>query len=88
MRRLDPILSSQLFLCQKPLQTSISKKRKSLKSLALKTSLTRKRWSKIYLKCMMPKPKIYSSKKYKQFHGIVAQKLRCIDQKVQKMEAK
>ena len=31
---------------------------------------------------MMPKPKAYSSKKYKKSHGIVAQKLNCIDQKV------
>ena len=29
----------------------------------------------------MPKPKAYSSKKYKKFHGIIAQKLTCIDQK-------
>ena len=37
---------------------------------------------------MMPKPKAYSSKKYKKFRVIVAQKLSCIDQKVRKMEAK
>ena len=34
----------------------------------------------MYSKCMMPKPKAYSSKKYKKFHGIDAQKLSCIDQ--------
>ena len=31
---------------------------------------------------MMPNPKAYSSKKYQNFHGINAQKLSCIDQKV------
>ena len=36
----------------------------------------------------MPKQKAYSSKKYKKFRGIAAQKLSCIDQKVCKMEAK
>ena len=81
-------ISSHLFLCQNVLQTSISKKRRSWKSLASKTSLTRKRWSKIYSKCIMPKPKAYSSKKYQKFHGIVAQKLSCIDKKVWKMETK
>ena len=81
-------ISSHLFLCQKFLQTSISKKRRSWKSLTSKTSLTRKRWSKMYSKCMMPKPKAYSSKIYKKFHGIVAQKLSCINKKVWKMEAK
>ena len=45
-------------------------------------------WSKIYSKCMMPKQKAYSSKKYKKFRGIATQKLSCIDQKVWKMEAK
>ena len=29
----------------------------------------------------MPKPKAYSSKKYKKFHGIVAQNLSCINKK-------
>ena len=47
---------------------------KSCKSLVLKTSLTRKRWSKFVLKCMVPKPKAYLSKKYKKVHGIVSQK--------------
>ena len=37
---------------------------------------------------MMPKPKAYSSKKYLKFHGIDAQKLSYIDQKVRKIEAK
>ena len=32
----------------------------------------------------MSKPKAYSSKKYKKFHGIDAQKLSCIDQKYEK----
>jgi len=41
----------------------------------------------MYSNCMMPKPKAYSSKKYKKFHGI-AQKLSCIDKKVWKMEVK
>ena len=38
----------------------------------------------MYSNCMMPKlkPKAYSSKKYQNFHGIDAQKLSCIDQKV------
>ena len=83
-------ISSHLFLCQKALQMSISKKRKSWKSLASKTSLTRKRCSKMYSKCMMPKPKpkAYSSKQYKKLHGIAAKKLSCIEQKVWKVEAK
>ena len=38
--------------------------------------------------CMMPKPKAYSSMKYKEFHGINAQKLSCIDKKEWNMEAK
>ena len=37
---------------------------------------------------MMSKLKAYSSKKYKKFHSIVAQKLSCFDQKVWKMKAK
>ena len=32
----------------------------------------------MYSKCVMPKPKSYSSKKYKKFHGIASQKLSCI----------
>ena len=32
----------------------------------------------------MPKAKAYSSKKCKKFHGIVAQKLSCIDKKTMK----
>ena len=36
----------------------------------------------MYSKCMMPKPKAYSSKKYKKFHGIDAQNFCFIDQKV------
>ena len=42
----------------------------------------------MHSKCMVPKLKAYSSKKYKKFHDITAQKLSCIDQKVWKMEAK
>ena len=38
----------------------------------------------MYSKCMMPKPKAYSLKKYKNFHGIVAHKLSCIDQMYEK----
>ena len=41
-------------------------------------------WSKLHSKCMVPKPKAYSSKKYKKFHGIASQKLSCIDQKYEK----
>ena len=37
---------------------------------------------------MMPKPKAYSSKKYKKFHDIVAQKIELYWLKVSKMEAK
>ena len=44
--------------------------------------------AKMYSNCMMPKPKAYSSKKYQKIHGIIAQKLSCIDQRVWKMEAK
>ena len=40
----------------------------------------------MYSKCMIPKPKAYSSKKYKKFHGIDAQKLSCIDQKYEKQK--
>ena len=56
---------------------SISKKRKSWKSLSSKTSLTRKMWTKLYSKCIMPKQKAYSSKIYKKYHGIATQKLSC-----------
>ena len=52
-----------------------------MNNLASKTSLTRKMWSKIYSKCMMSKPKAYSSKIYQNFHGIIAQKLSCIHKK-------
>ena len=52
----------------------------------MKTSLTRKRWSKYVFMCMMPKPKDYLSNKYKKFHDIAYQKKKkkkiCIDQKV------
>ena len=44
--------------------------------------------AKMYSKCMMPKPKAYSLKKFKKFYGIIAQELSCIDQKVWKMEPK
>ena len=81
-------ITSHLFLCQKVLQASISKKRKSWKGIASKTSLTMKMWNKMYSKYMMPNPKAFSSKKYKKFHGIIAQKLSCIDQKVWKKESK
>ena len=33
---------------------------------------------------MIPKPKAYSLKIYKNFHGIASQKLSCIDQKYEK----
>jgi len=36
----------------------------------------------MYSKYMTSKPRAYSSKKYKKFHGIVAKKLSCIDKKV------
>ena len=57
--------NAHLFLCQKTPQTSIFKRERAEKALLLKISLTRKRWSKNVFKCMMPKPKAYSSKKYK-----------------------
>ena len=38
-------------------------------------------------KSMMPKLKTYSSKKYQKFHGIVTQKLSCIDQKYEKWKS-
>ena len=61
------------------------------RSTSIPLSLTRKFSNfptitpKVYFvssKCMVPKPKAYSSKKYKKFHGIVSQKLSCINQKV------
>ena len=52
---------------------SISKKKKSWKSFASKTSLIRKRWSKFVLKCIVPKSKAYLSKKYQKVHGFVSQ---------------
>ena len=36
----------------------------------------------------MPKPKAYSSKEYKKFHGIDAQKLNCVDQIMEKKKLK
>ena len=47
-----------------------------------------KGWAKMYSKYMVPKAKAYSSKKCQKFHGIVAQKLSCIDKKLWKMETK
>ena len=63
-------------------------KRQSLKGERAEKALLRKLvrlgkgGAKMYSKCKMSKPKAYSSKKYKKFHGIIAQKLSCIDQKV------
>ena len=65
-------------------------KHQSLKDKELKKPLLRKLvWpgkggAKIVFKCMVPKLKAYSSKKYKKFHGIASQKLSCIDQKYEK----
>ena len=81
-------ISSHLLLCQKALQMSISKRERDEKALLRKLVWLGKVGAKMYSKCMMPKPKVYSSKKYKKFHGIVTQKLICIDQKVWEMEAK
>ena len=59
-------ISSHVFFFQKELFKCHSPKRiKSWKILASKTSLTRKRWSKYVLKCMMPKPKAQLPKFHK-----------------------
>ena len=62
MRRLMSIYLLTFFSFSKSSTMSISKKRKSWKGLASKTSLTRKRWSIYVLKCLVPKPKAYLSK--------------------------
>ena len=38
----------------------------------------------MYSKCIVTKPKAYSSKKYQKFQGIATQKSSCIDHKYEK----
>ena len=72
----------------KALQTSIFKRERVKKALLRKLVWQGKCEEKKYSKYMMPKPKAYSSKKYKKFHDIVAQKIELYWLKVSKMEAK
>ena len=88
MLRLDPIYLLTFNFTLKALQMSIYKGERAEKDLLRKLVRLGKGGARMYSKCMMPKPKAYSSKKYKKFHGINAQKLSCIDQKYEKMEAK
>ena len=85
---LVPIYLLTFIFMSKALQTSISKREKAGKTLLRKLVWLGKGRAKIVFICMMPKPKAYSSKKYKKFHGIASQKLSWIDQKLWKMEAK
>ena len=86
-------ISSHLIFYEKAVLKKLFK-RQSLKRERVKKALLwklvrlGKGGAKMYSKCMMPKPKAYSSKKYQKIHGIIAQKLSCIDQRVWKMEAK
>ena len=89
MRRLDLIyLFTFHFLSKSSSNIQSLEGERVEKALLWKLVRLGKGGPKMYSKYMMPKPKAYSSKKYKKFHGIDAQKLRCIDQKVWKMEAK
>ena len=84
MHRLD-LIYLLTFICVKKIYKCQSLKRERAENALLRKLV----WlGKGGAKCIMPKPKAYSSKKYKKLHGIVAQKLSCIDQKVWKMEAK
>ena len=56
------------------------KRERTKKSLLQKLVRLGKGRAKMYSNYMMPKA--YSSKKYQNFHGIDAQNLSCIDQKV------
>ena len=88
MRRLDPIYLLTFIYDKKLFKRQSLKRERAEKALLWKLVILGKGGAKMYSKCMMPKLKAYSSKKYKKFHSIVAQKLSCIDQKVWKMEAK
>ena len=70
------------FSVKNPFKRHSLKRERVEKALLRKLIKLGKGGEKMYSKCMMPKLKAYSSKKYKKFHGIDAQKLRCIDQKV------
>ena len=72
----------------KALQTSIFKRERVKKSLLRKLVWQGKCEEKMYSKYMMPKPKAYSSKKYKKFHGIASQKIELYWSKVWKKVAK
>ena len=78
MRKLDPIyLLTFFFLCQKLFKCQSLKGEKVEKVLLWKLAWLGKGGAK----CMMPKLNAYSLKKYEKFHGIIAQKLSCIDKK-------
>ena len=68
-------ISSHLFLCQKALQTSISKRERVEKALLQKLVWLGKGRAKMYSKCVVLKPKAYSSKKYQKVHGMAFQKI-------------
>ena len=59
----------------KALQTSIPKRERAEKTLLQKLIWLGKSGAKMYSKCMIPKPKAFSSKKYKKFYGIDVQKI-------------
>ena len=80
-------ISSHFFSFSKELYKCQSLKRESWKSLASKTTLTRKMWSKFVLKCMVPKPNAYLSKIYKKFMASFLKNLSCIWSKVWNMKA-
>ena len=83
MYRLDPIyLLTFIFYDKKFFKRQSLKGERAEKALLRKLVRLGKGGAKMYSKCMMSKPKAYSSKKYQKFHGIIAQKLSCIDQKV------
>ena len=86
MHRLDPIyLLTFIYLFiydKKPFKHQSLKGERAEKALLRKLVILGKGGAKMYSKCMMSKLKVYSSKKYKKFHSIGAQKLSCIDQKV------
>ena len=73
-----------LFYVKKLFKLQSLKGERAKKGLLQKLVRLGKDGAKMYSRCMMPKPKAYYSKKYKKFHGIVAQKLSCNEKKSMK----
>ena len=59
----------------KALQTSISKGERAKKVFLWKLVWLGKGGAKFLFNCMMPKPKVDSTKIYRKYHGITSQKI-------------